>query len=108
MNTTCIICNQTCEKKTYTSVGGQTVCSIKCASNVSPNVNDECANCGSVVWEDENYNLNGELCCCISCRDALKSKNKNFILHLKEMILELQLQKKIKKFFKKKEILIFK
>ena len=53
------------------------VCSIKCASNVSPNVNDECANCGSVVWEDENYNLNGELCCCISCRDALKSKNKN-------------------------------
>lgn len=77
MNTTCIICNRTCEKKTYTSVGGQTVCSIKCASNVSPNVNDECANCGSVVWEDENYNLNGELCCCISCRDALKIKNKN-------------------------------
>ena len=77
MNTTCIICNRTCEKKTYTSVGGQTVCSIKCASNVSPNVNDECVNCGSVVWEDENYNLNGELCCCISCRDALKIKNKN-------------------------------
>ena len=77
MNTTCIICNRTCEKKTYTSVGGQTVCSIKCASNVSPNIIDECANCCSVVWEDKNYNLNGELCCCISCRDALKSKNKN-------------------------------
>ena len=102
MNTTCIICNRTCEKKTYTSIGGQTVCSIKCASNVSPNVNDECANCGSVVWEDENYNLNGELCCCISCRDALKSKNKNLYSSSKRDDFSTPITKKNQKILQKK------
>ena len=77
MNTICSVCNRECEKKVYSSVGGQNACSIKCASNISPNSNDECANCGSVVWEDENYNYNGELCCCVSCRDAVKDKIKN-------------------------------
>lgn len=77
MNSTCVICQRECEKKAYSSVGGQTVCSIKCASSVSPNMNDECANCGSVVWEDENYNINGELCCCIGCSEAIRNKNKN-------------------------------
>ena len=72
----CAICNLGFEKKFYSSVGGQRVCSLKCASHVSPNSNDECANCGAVVWEDENYNVNGELCCCIACRDAIKNKYK--------------------------------
>ena len=77
MNNTCDICNRACENKVYSSVGGQHVCSIKCASSVTPNNRDRCANCGSVVWEDENYNVNGDLCCCQMCRDALRSKNNN-------------------------------
>ena len=77
MNSICSICNRECEKKSYTSVGGQTVCSIKCAASVSPNLKDECSNCGSVVWEDENYNVNGELCCCSACRDEIRDKNKS-------------------------------
>jgi hypothetical protein len=76
MNQTCVICNRECENKSYSSVGGQKVCSIKCASSVSPNMNDECANCGAVVWEDENYNVNGELGCCLSCYESLKNKYK--------------------------------
>ena len=77
MNAKCSVCNRECEKKVYSSVGGQNACSIKCASNISPNSNDECANCGSVVWEDENYSYNGELCCCVSCRDVIKNKIKS-------------------------------
>ena len=77
MNSICVICNRECEKKTYRSVGDQTACSIKCASSVSPNLKDECSNCGSVVWEDENYNINGELCCCVDCRDTIREKNKS-------------------------------
>jgi len=75
MNSTCDICNRACENKVYSSVGGQHVCSIKCASSVTPNNRDRCANCGSVVWEDENYNVNGDLCCCQMCRDSLRNKN---------------------------------
>ena len=77
MSSTCDICHHASENRVYSSVGGQHVCSIKCASSVTPNRKDECANCGSVVWEDENYNVNGELCCSQMCKDALKSKNKS-------------------------------
>ena len=78
MNKTCDICNHSFENNVYSSVGGQKVCSIKCASSVTPNSKDECSNCGSVVWEDENYNVNGELCCSKSCREALRSKNSKY------------------------------
>ena len=75
MSKTCDICNHICENKVYSSIGGQKVCSIKCASSVTPNFKDECGNFGSVVWEDENYNVNGVLCCSRACREALRSKN---------------------------------
>ncbi len=75
MSRTCDICNRSCENKVYSTIGGQKVCSIKCASSVTPNMKDECANCGSVVWEDQNYNVKGEMCCSQACRDALRNKH---------------------------------
>jgi hypothetical protein len=74
MNAICVICNRECEKRVYSSIGGQKVCSIRCAASVNPNLNDECANCGAVVWEDDHYNVNGENCCCQSCCETLRNK----------------------------------
>ena len=94
MNKTCDICNHSFENNVYSSVGGQKVCSIKCASSVTPNSKDECSNCGSVVWEDENYNVNGELCCSKSCREALRSKNSKYSSSKKNITQDLKSQVK--------------
>ena len=74
MNAICTVCNRECENRVYSSIDHQKVCSIKCASALRPNLNDECANCGSVVWEDDHYTVNGENCCCESCCKTLKGK----------------------------------
>ena len=72
MYSSCKVCGRAITKKGYSTIGNQKVCSMKCAADVVAEDNDRCGNCGSPVWEDDYYAVQGTYCCCPKCRDALK------------------------------------
>ena len=69
----CKVCGRNMNNKGYSTIGNQKVCSIRCAADVIAEENDKCGNCGSPVWEDDYYAVQGTYCCCPKCRDALKN-----------------------------------
>ena len=73
MYASCKVCGRACTTKGYSTIGNQKVCSIRCAASVVAEDNDRCGNCGSPVWEDDYYAVQGTYCCCPKCRDALKN-----------------------------------
>ena len=73
MYASCKVCGRACTNKGYSTIGNQKVCSIRCAASVVAEDSDRCGNCGSPVWEDDYYAVQGTYCCCPKCRDALKN-----------------------------------
>ena len=75
MYSCCKICGRKINKKSYSTIGNQKVCSIRCATYVTAEENDKCGYCGSPVWKDDYYAVKGTYCCCPKCRDSLKNLN---------------------------------
>jgi hypothetical protein len=71
---TCKICGRKCRNKGFTTIGGQKACSIHCAINILPQENDKCAQCGSPVWINDLYKINGLMCCSQTCKEEVEER----------------------------------
>ena len=45
--------------------------------NIVPNDNDKCAQCGSPVWINDTYKINGLMCCSIACKNEIEQRTKS-------------------------------
>jgi len=73
---TCKICGRKCRNKGLTTIGGQKACSIHCAINIIPLENDKCSQCGSPVFINDMYKINGLICCSLTCKEEAEQKTK--------------------------------
>ena len=74
---TCKVCGNNCRNKGSTTIGGQKACSIHCAINIVPMQNDKCSQCGSPVWVNDLYKVNGQMCCSPGCREEAAERTGN-------------------------------
>ena len=72
----CRVCGRKCKNKNFTTIGGQKACSMHCAMNIVPLENDKCAQCGSVVWINDMYKVNGLICCSLACKNEVEERTK--------------------------------
>ena len=72
----CKVCGRKCRNKNLTTIGGQKACSIHCAINIVPLESDRCAQCGSPVWINDMYKINGLICCSLACKKEAEERTK--------------------------------
>ncbi len=89
----CKICGRKCKNKGLTTIGGQKACSVHCAINIIPLENDKCSQCGSPVFINDMYKVNGLMCCSLTCKEEAEERTK------------LRSQKKIKQSMPKSDFL---
>ena len=70
----CKICGRKCKNKGLTTIAGQKACSIHCAVNIMPLENDKCSQCGSPVFINDMYKINGLMCCSLVCKEEAEEK----------------------------------
>lgn len=70
----CKVCGRKCKNKNFTTIGGQKACSIHCAINVIPTESDKCSQCGSPVWINDSYKINGLMCCSLACKKEVEQR----------------------------------
>ena len=85
---TCRVCGARCRNKGFTTIGGQKACSIHCAINIVPLENDRCSQCGAPVWINDNYKVNGLMCCSPVCKEECAERTGN--LRTKKKVLQKQ------------------
>ena len=73
----CKVCGRKCRNKNLTTIGGQKACSIHCAMNIIPTDSDKCAQCGSPVWINDMYKINGLMCCSVACKNEIEQRTKS-------------------------------
>ena len=73
----CKVCGRKCRNKNFTTIGGQKACSIHCAMNIIPTDSDKCAQCGSPVWINDMYKINGLMCCSVACKNEIEQRTKS-------------------------------